>query len=318
MSVHWMRRAGWLLAGALAVLLAGCGGGETVASQLSPSRVISFGDGFSDVGQRGSRYTLNDGSVNIWAQQIAASYGQTLAPVSAGGLSYAAGNARINSKPDAAGNGTTPSVKEQVDAFLATQSFGPLDLVLVGAGIGDIVAETAALKAGTRTQSQLLDNVGAAGRELTAQVRRLVDAGAKYVVVVGSYNLGRSPWAIQTGQQGLLQDASSRLNEGFLVSAVDLGANVLYVDAALYFNLVTSAPNQYSFQDVTNLACVSVDPGPGIGTGANQINSSLCNANTLQPGVDAATFLFADRIYPMPQGHRAFGDYAYQRIRARW
>ena len=62
--------------------------------------VIAFGDGFSDVGQKGSRYTVNNGSVNNWTLQLASHYQKTLTPVSSGGLSYAQGNARISAQPD--------------------------------------------------------------------------------------------------------------------------------------------------------------------------------------------------------------------------
>ncbi len=39
---------------------------------------------------------------------------------------------------------------------------------------------------------------------------------------------------------------------------------------------------------------------------------------TLAAGADYTHYLFADRIYPTPQAHRKFGDYAYQKIRSRW
>ena len=80
----------------------------------SPSATAS-----ADLGQGGSRYTVNDGSVNIWTQHVAASFGVPLAPAAAGGTSYATGNARVNAKPDAAGSSATPTVTEQIDSFLA-------------------------------------------------------------------------------------------------------------------------------------------------------------------------------------------------------
>jgi outer membrane lipase/esterase len=317
MSCHWMRRALLALASASALLIAACGSG-TIESQLQPSRLVAFGDGFSDVGQGGSRYTVNDGSVNIWAHQVAAGFGLPLAPVAAGGTSYATGNVRINTKPDAAGNSATLTVTEQVDQFLATNSIGSDDLLIIGAGIGDIVAEAAKVNSGAQTGDQMMTNVRQAGRELGGQVRRLVQAGAAHVVVVGPYDLGKSPWAKATSQTDLLSDASGRFNEQLLLSIVDLGANVLYVDAALLFNLMVSSPASYDLSNETDPVCTSVDPGPGIGTGAGQVNSALCNTGTLVAGADYTRYLFADRIYPTPQAHRRFGDYAYDRVRARW
>lgn len=319
MATHWLRRA-WLLAAcASAVLVAACGGGGgDVVSQLSPTRVIAFGDGMADLGRTGSRYTVNDGSVN-WTQFVANSYDQPLETVNSGGLSYATGNARITAKPDAAGNSATPTIKEQIDAFLASGPPGPDDLILISAGTADVITQVQATLTGGQSSDQMLANLDQAGRDLADQVKRLVAAGAQHVVVVGPYNLGRSPWARDLNSDALLEPASSRFNERMLVSLVDYGGTVLYVDAALYFNQLTG--DSGSSNDLSNnqeLTCTSVDPGPGIGTGNNQVNSFLCSPATIRAGVDYTTYLFADRVYPTPRGHELFGDYARGRIRERW
>jgi outer membrane lipase/esterase len=318
MATQWLRRAvRALAAGAVSVVLAACGSGS-IESQLTPTRLIAFGDGMTDIGHTGAQYTINDGSINNWTSYIAFNTGLELRPSTLGaGLSYATGNARVVAKPDAAGNAATATVKEQIDAFLAGHAFGASDLVLVGAGTADVVAEAAAVIAGTQTREQMLERVGQAGRDLGAQARRLSQAGARQIVVVGPYNLGRSPWARMSAQVALLTDASSRFNDQFLISVVDLGATVLYVDAALYFNLVTSAPTAYALSNATDPACNSVDPGPGIGTGSGQVNSWYCTTSTLV-AVDAQAYVFADRVYVTPASHRLFGEYALGRIRSRW
>lgn len=317
MPFQRLRRAFLVAACASSALLAACGGGD-VASQLSPSRIVLFGDAFSDLGQRGSRYTINDGTVNVWADRVAANYGKPLTTAASGGLAYATGSARVAAQPDAAGNASTPSVTQQIDSFLAGNSIGSQDLIIVSGGVGDVVAEIAKVQAGTQTSEQAFANLRQAGRDLGAQARRLVQAGGKHVVVVGTYNLGKSPWAIATKQENLLQTASSRFNEEMLVSIVDLGSSVLYVDAALYLNLVTAAPTAYKFKDSTTVVCTSVDPGPGIGIGAGQVNSALCNNSTIGAGLDPALYIFADPIYITPTAARLLGDYAYSRIRERW
>jgi len=317
MSFNRLRRAILVAACTSSALLVACGGGDVV-SQLTPSRIIVFGDGFSDLGQRGNRYTVNDGSVNIWTQQLAVRYGVPLNTAAAGGLSYATGNARIVTRPGAAGDAGATPVKEQIDTFLTAQTVGAQDIVIVNGGIGDVVTEVAGLNAGTQTREQTLDNLARAGREMGAQVRRLVQSGAQHVVVVGSYNLGRSPWAIASRQESLLQDASRRFNEEMLVSIVDLGDRVLYVDSALFFNLVTSSPPSYRFTNATTPLCSSVDAGPGIGIGAGQVNSALCTPATIPAGRDPLAYVFADAVYLTPFAQRSFGDYAYDRIRQRW
>ena len=321
MAVNWLRRGVLTAACASVALLAACGS-STIESALTPARFVAFGDGFSDVGQvGGARYTVNDGSVNNWTQQLAATYGLTVTPVSAGGTSYAQGNARVKVQPDAAGNASTLTVTQQVDAFLASGGTKANDVVMLGAGTADIIAEMAAVTAGTQTPEQMLARAQQAGKDLGAQAIRLVDAGAKYIVVSGSYNLGRSPWAIALGQVDLLTNASSKFNEAFLVSIVNQGANILYVDAAYYFNLVTSSPSSYAFasdKDIaTTAVCTSVDPGNGIGIGTGQVNSALCTPSTVL-ATDYNKHVFADNVYVTPQAQRLFGTYVYDRLHARW
>lgn len=320
MAVNWLRRSVLAAAGVSAALLLTACGSSTIESALTPERFVAFGDGFSDVGQvGGKRYTVNDGSVNNWTQQVASSYSMALVPTSAGGTSYAQGNARITLKPDAAGQAATPTVTEQVNAFLASGGVKAGDVVLLGAGTADIVAEAAAVQGGMQTTAQMLAHLDQAGKDLGAQVVRLANAGAQHIVLAGAYNLGRSPWAIANGQVDLLTQASSKFNESLLVSLVDQGDKVLYIDTAYYFNLVTASPSSYSFDNATTAVCTSVDAGNGIGTGPGQVNSALCTPSTLLPGVaNTAKYVFADNVYVTPEAQRLFGTYAYDRLHARW
>lgn len=317
MAANWMRRTVLVAACASAALLAACGS-STTESAITPERFIAFGDANSDVGQNGSRYTVNDGSVNNWTLQVAANYGRTLTAASAGGKSYAVGNARVAAKPDAAGNASTPTITQQIDTFLASGSFAANDVVILSGGISDVIAGMAAVNAGTKTEADMVADARKAGEDLAAQVRRLVTAGAKYVVVTGTYDLGKTPWAKTINREALLTNASSRFNDGLLVSIVDLGANVLYVDLAYYVNLYTSVPANYGFNNPTTPVCTSVDANNGIGIGAGQVNSSLCNTSTLLPGASQTSYVFADPVYLTPSAQRQFGTYAYDRLRARW
>ena len=329
MATQWLRRA-WLHAAcASALLLAACGG-SSIVQGFTPTRVVAFGDASADLGQNGRRFTVNDGSVNNWTQFVAEAYGQRLTPSSAGGLSFAVGNARVTAKPDAAGNASTPTVKEQIDTFLASGTLNESDLVIVSAGYSDVIVQAQAVMDGRISAAEAQVNVEQAAQDLSDQVRRLVNAGAKHVLVSGPYDMSKSAWAAQTGQGTLLQHLSAlsgntgadqprSFNERLLISMVDLGDNVLYVDSALEFNLETGNPTSSAFAltDVTNPVCTSVDPGPGIGTGPGQVNSNLCTTDTVG-GRDPQAFLFADRVYPTPHGHRIFGDFAFNRSHDRW
>ena len=317
MAANWMRRTVLVAACASAALLAACGS-STTESAITPERFIAFGDANSDVGQNGSLYTVNDGSVNNWTRQVVANYGKTIIPSAAGGKSYAVGNARVAGKPDAAGNASTPTITEQIDTFLASGSFAANDVVILSGGISDVIAGMAAVSAGIQTEAAMVAASRKAGEDMAAQVRRLVNAGAKYVVVTGTYDLSKTPWAKSIGREALLSDASSRFNDGLLVGIVDLGANVLYVDLAYYVNLYTSIPANYGFNNATTPVCTSVDATNGIGIGAGKVNSALCNTSTLVSGANQSSYVFADPVYLTPSAQRQFGTYAYDRLRARW
>ncbi|MGP1683430.1 MAG: SGNH/GDSL hydrolase family protein, partial [Giesbergeria sp.] len=49
-----------------------------------------------------------------------------------------------------------------------------------------------------------------------------------------------------------------------------------------------------------------------------QVNSALCTPTTLRPGADIASYVFADAVYLAPSAHRQLGNFAYDRLRARW
>ena len=314
------------------VLAASCGGGDIV-SELKPSRLVVVGDAFSDAGQRGGvRYTVNGpGAVN-WTEQFASRYGLTLATAANGGTSYAIGSARVTAKPDAARDPNTPTITEQISTFLGTKGIAGNDLIIISGGLGDILAETAAMGAG-QSAAQTRANVEQAAREMGDQVQRVVDAGATHVMVVGPYNLGRSPWAVaqQGGFLATCQEPSnspadaspaclsSAFTQTLLVRINKLGKSVAFVDPALFFNQVTSSPSGFNFDDSINLACNAdaVDTDEGIGIGKGKISSTKCNTGTLAfASIDRV--LFADAIYFTPRGNVAFGDYAFDRIRERF
>ncbi len=316
MAANWMRRSFLIAACASAALVAACGS-STTESALTPDRIVTFGDGFTDIGQNGARYTVNDGSINNWTLQIASNYGSTITPSASGGTAYAQGNARVTATTDAAG-GSAPSITQQVTKFLASNTLGDSNLVLMNGGISDIVAGMNAVTAGTLSTDDFLASATTAGKEMAAQVRRLSDAGAKHVVVIGTYDLGKSPWAVALGQQSLLSSASTRFNQALLVSIEDLGKTVLYVDLEYYSNLFIGSPGGYNFTNKDNPVCTSVSSGNDIGIGTGQVSSLRCNTSTLVSGADQNRYVFADSIYMAPSAHRQFGTYAYDRLRARW
>jgi outer membrane lipase/esterase len=318
MSFPVFRRAALVAALASSALIAGCGSGS-VFSSLIPTRIAVFGDGMSDVGQlAGARYTINDATNYVWPQRVAISYGLTLTAKSAGGLGYAQGNARIMLKPDAAGIAATPTVQEQMNAFLASNTIGASDVVMIGGGHSDIIVQMQAFLAGSQTEAQMLANVAQAAKDLATLTRQLVAAGGTHVVLTGVYNMGKSPWATSIGQDTLLSTASTKFNEALLTAVVDLGNNVLFADAAFTFNLVVNQPASYSITNTTDPICTTLDAGNGLGIGAGKINSATCTSSTLVAGATAVSYAFADPVYFAPNAHEQFGLAAYTRMKSRW
>lgn len=307
-----------LLAGAAALVLASCGGGSSVVSDFHPTRVVVFGDAMAELklysGATGGRYTVNgDGTTNNWVVQLASHYG--LAPADANVKARA--HARVATATDAVG-GTATTVQAQITSFLGGSSLSASDLVVVSAGTSDLIAEGyAAIKTSpSQTEAAATSNVQQAARDLATQVRRLVDNGAKHVVVMSPYNLGKTPWASSAGKVTFLQDLSTAFYDELVYRVNDLAANVLVVDARLQMNALVASTSYNS----TTLACSSGanNTGNGLGIGNNLVDSSKCTTSTLDAGYNASTFLYADSIYPTPLAHRSLGDYAHSKLRVRW
>ena len=301
------RLAAVAVLGASAALLAACGSGS-VADQVQPTRFLSVGDGFSDIGQSagGMRPTVNDGVSPGWTQELAAYYGLSLTAANAGGLSWAQAGARV-SAADTSGLGA-PSITQQVDHLLATQTLGPKDVVVLSAGISDIVAEVQANGIGQQTT----DAVRAAGTAYGQQVRRLVDSGAKYVLVSGVFNLGITPWAQAQGASvaGGVTDLSVAFNNAAVLAMIDLSSNVLFVDPSLIFNLAWNKPGDYGLDDARTPVCTTP-------------TALSCTSATLLPGADPKAYMFADALYLTPEMLRRYGDSnngngATYRFRLRW
>jgi outer membrane lipase/esterase len=280
------------------VLLTGCGDG-TIVSALAPSRFISFGDGLSDLGQGAlrTRYTINDGTANTWVDRLASRFSKTITAQASGGLGYAQGHAPAQALPR--------SLSAQIDAFLGSQSLGANDVVLINLPMADVLGPMAAVKAGTIAEAAAIAQVDVMGRAHVAQIKRLLTAGAKYVVVLGVYNMGTSPFAIAQSQVSLATGLSQKLNDAFKTEAVNLGANLLFVDTAFLINRNVLTGGSFGFTNVNTAICTTTD-------------ASTCNSNTLVAGSNATQYVFADAIHPTPNCNQQLGDYAYDQLRGRW
>jgi outer membrane lipase/esterase len=286
----------------LGTLLAGCGSGDTF-EPLSPTRVISFGDGWSDLGQTsGKRYTVNDGSTNIWVQQMAANYSRSISPSTSGGLGFAYGGARVDTGANA--------ISSQITTFLAANTIGTSDLLVIDAGIAELAALGQDRINGILASDSALNSAAdTAGRALAAQVRRLTAAGGKHVVIANAPDLGKTPYASTNGRQSAFTAATRTFNDAIKLALADVTSGVLLIDNEAYVNLLYNDPDNY----FDNSDAKS-------DTAACSTASALdCTQSTLASGVsDYNIYLFADDRHPTPAAHRLIGDNAYNKIKARW
>ncbi len=290
-----------LMPGALivasSIALVACGSGSTF-QPLKPTRVISFGDGLSDLGQTGAKFTVNDGSINIWVERVATSYGNTITAQISGGLGFASGGANVN------------AIAAQITAFLPG-NIGASDLLIVDAG----VAELAALATANPTDNAALNAAATvSGRALAAQVLRLTAAGAKHVVIANAPDLGKTPFASLQTRTVALTAASRAFNDSLKNSLAGVTADVLLIDNEAYVNALIAGPT--TLNPSATAATVST---PACATAT--FNTTSCTTATLNVGVTTATYslsLFSDDRHLTPAAHRLVGDNAFNKIKNRW
>ena len=290
----------------VACVLLGCGGASSTVDPLVPTRVIAFGDAYSDVFQAtgAGEITVQTGDTdNTLAGRIAAKYGFVLnGTTTSGGYSYADGTL---------GNGKVGNVATQITTYLGNvgNSIGAKDLIIITVGsqdIYDIVVNNSS-------------SISAATTTLTSQIQRLTNAGAKYVLVVLPINMARTPWGLSgvnatsetiramsydTGTQCLSFSCqlSTKLNTAY--PATSSHQPILLVDLMAYSNLftgttTTGSANTYLNYGVTNPNSAACTAGATSGCTADQANANY------------ATYVFADLLNLTPFANRLLADYIY-------
>ena len=239
-----------------ACALVGCGGASSTVNPLTPTRIIAFGDGHSAVDTSGyGTFTVRTSDTdNTVAGRIAAKYSTTkLTPVTSaasiaatGNFSYADGTARAAGLVTQVGyffsGGNTPGAN---DLFIIT--VGALDIY-------DAYTSSASLTTATD--------------KIVASVKRLTDAGAKYVLVVYPINMARTPWGNGSATiQALSYDTGTSCLSFSCKLTTSLNTNypatsshnpVLIADLMGYSNLFTGTAPSTGFNSV-----VTTIPGSG-------------------------------------------------------
>jgi outer membrane lipase/esterase len=277
------------------------------------SSVVSFGDSLSDAGNTstvdgnaatlaGNSFTTNNDPV--FAQIVAAAFGQNQQHSVIGGSNYAFGG----SCAQAAGAcvaPTLPRLNVQIGQYLTPRA-GVADrnaLYTVWSGANDIFA---AIGGGVWTTSPAIiaGSSTVAGAVMT-NVNTLTNAGARTIVVFNLPDLGRTP------QFGASTTTSAPFNLATISynSALNAGmagrTNVVPINTFGILNDIIANPATYGFTNVTGIAC---GPGaPGV------VSSAACGAvGSGNPFTYAAgtnnTYLFADGVHPTGAAHRILAN----------
>ncbi len=180
------------------VLVAGCGGGATADTtpKVSITSVKVFGDSIQDSGTFGYKFTVQSSDNLIYAERVAANYGQTLCnffvftgttfaanTAKTGCTNYSIGGGRITYT--GAGGAANPlNVGTQMATYAAAGSYSATDLVIIDGGGNDAADLVGAYltipKDGAKTYSALL------GTLLTpAQIGAALQGGAATTGQIG-------------------------------------------------------------------------------------------------------------------------------------
>ena len=253
------------------------------------------------------------------------------------------------------------NLQAQIDLFLAKATPTSNDLFVISIGTGDIMAtgiqgttttpyvgfDTLQTSlGGPLTATQINARMQTAAEALAVQIKRLTDAGAKYVLVIGPPNVGRSPWAAETGNATLLQNLSyntgsgvtSMGSEGLARIQATFGNktnnSVLFVEISGLVNTLTDGTNT-TFANRSSAICASTtsitvggvtttisstttDTAQSNGTGTGRLTAALCTVNTLG-GNNPGTFVYADGVNFTPTMQGQFFSQALSRMRlAAW
>jgi len=309
------RAAAGLLA---AVALASCGGGTYQVNEFIPARILTFGDENNIlVPPQGLKYTINGVSsatdlvdcslLPLWNQALATSFGMT----------YAECNPEAVASPTAfdfaTRNATLDDVNQQIESFLAGDSFNGNDLVTIWVGLHDILELYAEGSTGGDS-SELIAQSRARGEQLAALVNRVIGTGAK-VIVLTIPDMGQSPFAYnEQNTHGdfdrvkLLSDMSNNFNRAMRSSVINDGSKVGLVLPDDYVNSAVRSPSAFGYAADAAITpgCLETAPLP------------TCTEDTLvvdpvENSSATALFLWADPTHLGPNAHYTIGQQAVSR-----
>ena len=319
--------AGPLLSGAVAtLLLASCGGGGGQVEPFRPTRMIALGDESSLITSTGKKYSVNALAVQadaslpdaidckanpLWIQVVASGFGLVFPQCNPGKVATTSGviYAQLGAK--------VADVKGQIDAHLASGSFGPKDLVTVLAGANDVLELYTQYPA--KTRAELEAAAQARGQVLVDQINRIANANGRVIFVLIP-DLGLTPFALaekaartDTDRAALLSSLTAKFNSKLRLGVINDGRLIGLVNGAETTQLIAKFPAGFGFANIDKAACavalpdcttktlVSVTDSAGVVTPAN--GQTWLWADSLQMGAGlhsrlGTTALSAASLHP--------------------
>ncbi len=215
----------------------------------------------------------------------------TTTPSLQGGTDYAMAGARVNTiNPDLPSTLPYQTIAQQVTAYLAK---GPIDtnaLYQINGGGNDLLALAPAYLAGQITSSQLTAGISQSAIDLAGQAARLQAAGAKYIVVQGLPDPGKSPYAATPAIAAQLTQLGDLYNSTLNAAIGAAKLTVIPVNYAGLQREVIANPSLYGFTNVKDVVCTTA-------------SSATCGPGTLKDPKGATTWLFADEVHPTTGFH---------------
>jgi outer membrane lipase/esterase len=290
-----------ILASALALAL----GGTSAVQAQSFSDVIVFGDSLSDAGNiavvqhlpAGNSFTTNPDPV--YAEIVAAYFGDTLTNSLSGGTDYAYGGACA--RPNGGGftcvnSPGSFSLPTQINTYLTAHSghADPGALYMMWGGANDVFTA-----AGNPATAQL--NTGIAAGTMVNLISTVQQAGARTIVVFNLPDLGLTPDNVGTANQAGASGLAFAYNSTFNSGLANLADGIVPINVFGLINEIVGTPSLYGFSDVTHKACgagsTSVACGP---TGSPLPFHYATGTNE--------TYLFADSVHPTGAAHRILAN----------
>jgi phospholipase/lecithinase/hemolysin len=341
-------------ASAAFALLAACGGGSddnpTPAGGVK-LQIVSFGDSLSDVGTYapvaaanfgGGRFTTNPGQV--WVQDVAQYYGDTLKPAMTGGFGtapanqsgfgYAQGGSRVTN-PIGIGHATTdpanytgaltvPVVQQVTNYIAAHGSFNANQLVIINGGANDILYNLQAVQAGAITSDQATAAIGQAAIDLAGVIGKVLSSGATHVLVSNVPDIGTTPQGMMSSAvvKATLSGASNGFNAALSAALTKGGlmSKVIYLDIVPALANITANYTQFGFTvsntgTACNLQAMAAAAAKFGETNPQDFATSLfCSPQTLTVANADQTYMYADTVHPTTHLHALYAQTAEQTV----